>query len=550
MGISFKQDLEQMFRDVEGLMEPQKAEAIRRRLKESAKDNTVRLLMYGMYNAGKTSLLNALAGETLFPVGSTPTTLDFPQKVFGEYMIIDSPGLGAPGVEQDELSRRMAHYDADIVVFVVSNSDMEYDEVWKEAGELAGRGKAMFVVVNEKQAMDQAQSSAVNETIRVRLDRLRLEHPYAHVEGPFMVNALSALGARSARPVKRLLEEDSRIAPLEEAIRHVVKDQKHVEPLVNVAAMLMEWADEHILVLDREIGAVSEQTRKVMDTLKTCDQLRREFEEKVAVLKQERIADMESAAHGVQAMDPDNVDQYFGHTMEMLHISLQSMAEQARSWLNREARWRLNMQAEPAQTSKFLAPGQDPEIFQDDDMPIIPDTPDLTGPEAISGNKTRLPLTTTAIAGARALERAGLHAVAKEAGAIGRALSKTAKVLPMMAYIIDVILVFRDIKNEQAQLEARKAEIRRRSEERERQLKEARQALETHLRRGLMDALDLMAEDILSWGITQIAGWRSRAQEELDEFAGVSDAKTELQRIQALRDRVSEFRLSLRTTKG
>lgn len=70
----------------------------------------------GIYNAGKSTLLNALCGEEKFPTGDIPTTKAVAQEEFDGAVYIDTPGLNAE--EEDDQETQKALQSADFIIFV------------------------------------------------------------------------------------------------------------------------------------------------------------------------------------------------------------------------------------------------------------------------------------------------------------------------------------------------------------------------------------------------------------------------------------------------
>lgn len=70
----------------------------------------------GIYNAGKSTLLNALAEKDIFPTGDIPTTKAVSQAEFGGAVYVDTPGLNAE--EADDQTTRNAYEAADFILFV------------------------------------------------------------------------------------------------------------------------------------------------------------------------------------------------------------------------------------------------------------------------------------------------------------------------------------------------------------------------------------------------------------------------------------------------
>lgn len=92
----------------------------------------------GIYNAGKSTLLNALFNAEKFPTGNIPTTKKVSQAEFNGAVYVDTPGLNAD--EQDDRETDQAYESADLYLFV-SNAENggigEQESRWLKA--LKGR---------------------------------------------------------------------------------------------------------------------------------------------------------------------------------------------------------------------------------------------------------------------------------------------------------------------------------------------------------------------------------------------------------------------------
>ena len=76
----------------------------------------------GIYNAGKSTLLNALTEQTdYFPTGNIPTTKEIKRLEYKGATYIDTPGLNAD--EGDDRETVKAYEDADYILFVSSAQD-------------------------------------------------------------------------------------------------------------------------------------------------------------------------------------------------------------------------------------------------------------------------------------------------------------------------------------------------------------------------------------------------------------------------------------------
>ena len=107
------------------------------------------IMVYGIYNAGKSSILNELMGDDKAAVNDVPTTDKVTYYEWQGYKIADTPGVMAPieheNVTQEHLKK------ADIVLFIMSTTGSnERAENYKRMKEIADAGKKIIIVLNDK----------------------------------------------------------------------------------------------------------------------------------------------------------------------------------------------------------------------------------------------------------------------------------------------------------------------------------------------------------------------------------------------------------------
>lgn len=197
-------------------------------------DGLFLLVVAGEFNAGKSSLVNALLGERVMPEGVTPTTdrvtfitygeqitevddgpsvvrRTYPNPILDAVAFVDTPGTNAIIAKHQELSERFVPR-ADLVLFVTS-ADRPFAQSERTFLELiASWGKKVVMVVNKMDILaDPAEQTKVIEYVR---DNAR--ETLGVTSEVFGVSARKALTAR--------IEQDeaayaaSGIKPLEDAI--------------------------------------------------------------------------------------------------------------------------------------------------------------------------------------------------------------------------------------------------------------------------------------------------------------------------------------------
>lgn len=179
------------------------------------------VMVYGVYNAGKSTLINALVGAEVAEVGDIPKTDRVDAYSFGDVTILDTPGIDAP-IEHENITReQLAKSDA--VVFVLcSDGVMEEQQTYEEIAKILRAGKPMLVVINNKSGYEpqSADYIALVERFRHNLkqyfaDDSQIQEQLLQMED-FLVNARTALkGKLEDKPV---LVERSQLNVLEQAI--------------------------------------------------------------------------------------------------------------------------------------------------------------------------------------------------------------------------------------------------------------------------------------------------------------------------------------------
>lgn len=125
------------------------------------------LMVYGVYNAGKSTLLNAIFGvDEMSKTGDSPETAEVHPFEYNGYTIYDTPGINAP-IKHEEVT--MEHLKkTELVLFVMSN-DGSFEEryVYEKIGDILKDEKPVLIVLNNKKGIDINSSEADEEINRI-----------------------------------------------------------------------------------------------------------------------------------------------------------------------------------------------------------------------------------------------------------------------------------------------------------------------------------------------------------------------------------------------
>jgi small GTP-binding protein len=177
----------------------------------------LRLAVMGQYNAGKSTLINALLGEERAETGEAPTTRQAHEYELLGFRIVDLPG-GDARLEEQQVARR-ALKQALAVLYVVGSAKLDHQTVWDDLNWLERQGVPFLVVINDKQphqtgqGEERYQAELREHFARLAGQRLRRAD---WARWLFWVQARDAEKARLEG--KRLLEQASGILPLEETL--------------------------------------------------------------------------------------------------------------------------------------------------------------------------------------------------------------------------------------------------------------------------------------------------------------------------------------------
>ncbi len=117
-------------------------------------------MVYGIYNSGKSTLLNALCGRELARVASRPETDRITPYVWEGTEILDTPGIDAP--QEHEWVSREALDRTDVILFVMdSSSTFEEAAVYDEIIGILDRNKPLMIVVNNKDGLSRADENYI-----------------------------------------------------------------------------------------------------------------------------------------------------------------------------------------------------------------------------------------------------------------------------------------------------------------------------------------------------------------------------------------------------
>jgi len=205
------------------------------------------IMVYGIYNAGKSSIINELLKSDRAKVADVPTTDSVTYYDWNGYKIADTPGVGAP-IQHEEVTQQHLK-QADVVIFVMSTTGSnEKAENYSRMKDIVDAGKKVIIVLNDKNG-DLGKNDEGIYAIKNKVMQNMRTVGISNVESQYcivVVNAKRAmLGRQKQQPVlidksniqelERVLVAELKNTPSFAIYRNtIIEVEKSIENIINI----------------------------------------------------------------------------------------------------------------------------------------------------------------------------------------------------------------------------------------------------------------------------------------------------------------------------
>ncbi len=248
------------------------------------------LMIYGTYNAGKSSLLNSLFGkDEIAKTGDAPETKEIHEYEYNGYTIFDTPGMNARSEDDIVTSEHLKK--SEVIIFVISNSgSLEEEYVYNKISEVVRDNKPVIIVLNNKNGIDPGSIEAkesmikVGENLRKIGDRNGIEKIETKVS-LCMVNARTALKGKLEK--KNIILKKSNILQLEYMIEKILEESGNKEVINSLNGYINDFISSIINKIDNKINNI--EVQKTEELITYLEKFKRRSEIKLKNLVSKKI---------------------------------------------------------------------------------------------------------------------------------------------------------------------------------------------------------------------------------------------------------------------
>lgn len=241
------------------------------------------IMVYGVYNAGKSTLINALLGCEKAATGDIPLTDTVSAYQWGQYSILDTPGVDAPKEHENVTKAQML--TADAIIFVVDPVGIaEEAKTLFVLMDLQAEGKQVFLVFNEKKVISEEDFIKLKDQTLERLQAMAAErglHDVLKSIPIVRINAKRALNGQLKNQPK--LVELSGYLAFEKQLREFLQSISPDDIYGRLKNQLVTYLDEYVVMLN---------DRSKTEVVQNYDKLIREIGTEKAKLRQDMASEV------------------------------------------------------------------------------------------------------------------------------------------------------------------------------------------------------------------------------------------------------------------
>lgn len=258
------------------------------------------IMIYGVYNAGKSTLINVLLGREEAAVDDIPKTAQVTAYQWGLYNILDTPGVDAP-IEHEKVTNEQM-LKADAVIFVVNPvGTAEEVKTLSVLMDLLKANKKVFLVFNEKTPISEEDFIKLKNQTRERLQQMAKESGL-ECELDAVLKKIPIIKINAKRALQGYLKKKPNFIELsgypifEKQLKEFLQSISPDDIYSRLKNQLVEFLNNYVVILNSR--SISEITKKYDEMLcsvgiektKLCQNLDRELSrQKINIYEKSKV---------------------------------------------------------------------------------------------------------------------------------------------------------------------------------------------------------------------------------------------------------------------
>lgn len=109
---------------------------------------SLKVMLFGAYNAGKSTFINTVLAKEVAQVDDVPTTDEVHEYAWNGIIFCDTPGINAPIEHQQVTEEYLKNIHA--VVFIIRETDVDAINLYERMFEMLSVGKNIFIIFNHQ----------------------------------------------------------------------------------------------------------------------------------------------------------------------------------------------------------------------------------------------------------------------------------------------------------------------------------------------------------------------------------------------------------------
>ncbi|AJC89942.1 GTPase [Campylobacter subantarcticus] len=232
------------------ICDQEKITHLKNTLQDKIENFKPKMMVYGVYNSGKSTLINALVGKEVAKTGDAPETKQVQSYKYNDFEIFDTPGVNAP--EEDQKIADDYYKQCELILFVMSNENVEQTFLYEKIKKIIDDKKSAIIILNKKQNVSDEDDIKQREVIYLNLEKFGFDKEDAKEKiSVYSVNALSAYKGKSEN--KNLLYENSGFYELENKIKDLFYSSGEKEIIQLCNKNINDFIDDVNISIDKKL---------------------------------------------------------------------------------------------------------------------------------------------------------------------------------------------------------------------------------------------------------------------------------------------------------